>query len=561
MRIYSYRRVSSGRQVEEGDSLDSQFNAITEWAERNGHEIVKDFVDEGVSAFSGNRPQFDLLLEESVANKDHIDGIVVYNFSRFARNQIIRLTAEERLERAGVKLFSVREELPEDDDLAFLLKNIIGTVNEHQSRQNSKTVKDALRETARKGYYTGGVVPFGYKAIDCPELDGNKKRRTLVIEPNEAEVVSKIFELASTGTKGKAFGVINIAKELNNKGMYKKNKAWTSNDVHRILTNTIYYGDLVFQIKENTKVTERIIINVPSIIKKDLFDLIKEKMEARRPSNTESKGIRSKSLLTGILTCKCCGANYRIITGKSGKYEYYKCRNKVIIGTCADSPNFAKKEIEDAILDTLVKEIFNSSRIELIKELVTKVYKELKTKNKGKVTSISKKKQLIDNKIFNLWDQVSESKLKVDEYFENHMNLLKRQHETLEQELNDVKRASELPILKFGRTKTNEFLKHLKAAFFENRDEELIKSYLLAVVDKMEVSRTRIKITGQNEKLISLISKQKMDTKLVPTSVSIWRRERDSNPRKCETNIKSILNNSLNIHQQRFLYQLFVLVS
>lgn len=93
----------------------------------------------------------------------------------------------------------------------------------------------------------------------------------------------------------------------------------------------------------------------------------------------------------------------------------------------------------------------------------------------------------------------------------------------MERELQDVKRISELPILKFGGAKTTEFLKYLRSAFFENRDEELIKSYLLAVVDKMVVSSTSIKITGSNAKLISLVSKQKMGTKLVPTSVSMWR--------------------------------------
>jgi hypothetical protein len=98
--------------------------------------------------------------------------------------------------------------------------------------------------------------------------------------------------------------------------------------------------------------------------------------------------------------------------------------------------------------------------------------------------------------------------------------------------LRDIKRTSELPILKFGSARTTEFLKYLRAAFFENRDEELIKSYLLSVVDRMEVSSKSIKITGSNENLISLVSKQKMGTKLVPTSVSIWRRGRDSNPRK-----------------------------
>ncbi len=55
----------------------------------------------------------------------------------------------------------------------------------------------------------------------------------------------------------------------------------------------------------------------------------------------------------------------------------------------------------------------------------------------------------------------------MDENFENHMNILKNQYQTLDHELRDIKRTSELPILKFGSAKTTEFLKYLRAAFLK----------------------------------------------------------------------------------------------
>ena len=115
MKLISYRRVSSNKQVTEGDSLEGQKRTIEQWVKRRGHQIAMEFVDGGVSAYknSKTRKAFCDMLEYAVSNKEYVDGIIVYNLSRFARNELARLQAEEELSKAGIQVFSATEEVPE----------------------------------------------------------------------------------------------------------------------------------------------------------------------------------------------------------------------------------------------------------------------------------------------------------------------------------------------------------------------------------------------------------------------------------------------------------------
>lgn len=172
-RFIAYMRVSTERQANENDSIDGQKQRIIAWAKANKIRITKFYVDAGNSAFKGSRPIFDTMLNDIEKRNVIVEGLIVYSFSRFSRNELTRMIAEERLQKFGVKLFSVTEQLPTDEDSAFLMKSIIGSVNEHQSRQNSRVVQDRLNETANKGYYTGGSTPIGYKSI---AVDSNSQR-------------------------------------------------------------------------------------------------------------------------------------------------------------------------------------------------------------------------------------------------------------------------------------------------------------------------------------------------------------------------------------------------
>jgi DNA invertase Pin-like site-specific DNA recombinase len=520
-----YLRVSSNRQVEEGDSLDSQERSIRNWAKNHNHEIVDKFADEGISGFSGKRKSFEKMISMAVEENNQIDGIVVYNFSRFARNQITRLVAENSLENAGVKLYSVKEELPEDEDLAFLLKNIIGTVNEHQSRQNSKTVRDSLAETALKGFYTGGVTPFGYQSVVSPQLDGSKERKILILHPDESEIVKEIYNLSVGGTKGKGIGLKAIANHLNKRGLIRRNKDWETNDVHKVLINSVNYGDYQFKSSKNTKESRIIIIKFAPIITKKMFDIARSALKSRRPSNLEAKGVRSPSLLTGMLKCKSCGANLIIMTGKSGKYEYYKCRNKIKRGNCkCNSPNIPKKLIEDAVISVLSEQLLNVDRLQSEADALSKIANKATRKNKLKLLSLSKKLISVQSKIHNLWDKVSINKRLIDDFFIKHMNILKKENDYIEKEIIFLKKTTTLPFLKFGKNKVTYFIENMKKALVNKKDDELLKAYLMSVIDKIEVSSTQATIKGSKVKLMSAISQTKMGTPSgVPTLVSMWR--------------------------------------
>jgi len=525
MNLISYIRVSSNRQVEEGDSIDGQTRDIKSWVERNEHKVIKEFIDEGCSGFRGKRLVFDNMIQYAIQNKGLIEGIIVYNFSRFARNQIKRLTTEFELEKVGIKVYSVTEQLPDDASLAKLLKNIIGSVNEHHSEQNARTVRDRLKETARKGFFTGGNVPFGYSAIEVIQQVGGKVRKTLVVNPDESEIVKETFNLSYKGQHGKGMGVKEIANHLNKASKFKRHSKWAVNDVHRLLRNTLYYGDFVFRSSPNTPEEEETIIKFPSIISKELYDKVQKGLVSRRISNVCAKGERSHKMLTGILKCKGCGSNMTIMTGKGGRYEYYTCRCKKVIGNhkCS-TPNLRKEKIEQSVLNVISNQLLTKERVTTETEELKISLKSKKRTIESKLLTLYKQKKKFEDKIHVLWESVSEEKTLVDSYFKKHIQTLTNRVSSIEEEIHFLKRSSSLPIFKFGEGKVELFLKQFKRAIFESNNPELVKSYLMCVIDRIEVTSDKALIKGGKVQLMETISKTKMGTSNeVPTFVSIWR--------------------------------------
>ena len=66
MRVACYARVSSEEQARGGISIDAQLDALRTWAKDNGHEIVGEYVDPGISARKApvKRPALQRLLAD-----------------------------------------------------------------------------------------------------------------------------------------------------------------------------------------------------------------------------------------------------------------------------------------------------------------------------------------------------------------------------------------------------------------------------------------------------------------------------------------------------------------
>src|SRR6185437_15634137 len=106
-----YARVSSWEQVS-NTSLEKQVRECASFAERNGIKIIADpFIEEGESAKSANRTQFQKAL--SFCSKNKPAYFIVYKIDRFARNQDDHVVTRTYLKKFGTELRSVTEPIDE----------------------------------------------------------------------------------------------------------------------------------------------------------------------------------------------------------------------------------------------------------------------------------------------------------------------------------------------------------------------------------------------------------------------------------------------------------------
>ena len=104
---YIYTRVSTSMQVD-GCSLDAQREKLRGYAAYQEMTVVGESSDEG---FSGKniqgRMEFRQMLEDIQTQKDSVDYVLVFKFSRFGRNAADVLNSLQLMQDYGVNLICV----------------------------------------------------------------------------------------------------------------------------------------------------------------------------------------------------------------------------------------------------------------------------------------------------------------------------------------------------------------------------------------------------------------------------------------------------------------------
>ena len=122
-----------------------------------------------------------------------VDAIVVHSYSRFFRDAFLAEFYIRRLAKAGVRLDSVTQETGADST-GELIRKIIALFDEYSSRENAKHVLRSMKRNATLGYWNGSVPPFGYRTVEVGKK-GDKAKKILEIEPEEAAIVRKMYDL------------------------------------------------------------------------------------------------------------------------------------------------------------------------------------------------------------------------------------------------------------------------------------------------------------------------------------------------------------------------------
>jgi len=193
-RVALYVRVSTTRQAEGELSIPDQINQGQAYCTAHGLRLVETFVKAGASATDDRRPEFLRMIDAATSPAHPFDLVLVHSMSRFFRELLSSEWYIYRLRKAGVAVVSITQDF-KDDTTGNLIRQILGSYDEYQSRENGKHTLRAMRENARQGFWNGSRPPFGYRAAEA-ERRGHKVKKVLVIDELEAAVVRQIFDRA-----------------------------------------------------------------------------------------------------------------------------------------------------------------------------------------------------------------------------------------------------------------------------------------------------------------------------------------------------------------------------
>jgi site-specific DNA recombinase len=199
VRAALYLRVSTGRQADSDLSIPDQRRQGNSYCASRGWEIVADYVEPGASATDDRRPEFQRMIDVATTKPPAFDVILVHSFSRFFRDQFQLEFYVRRLAKAGVRLASITQELG-DDPMSNMIRQIMALFDEYQSKENAKHTLRAMKENARQGFWNGALPPIGYRIVEASEQRGHRTKKTLEIDPVQAETVRLIFRLAREGS-------------------------------------------------------------------------------------------------------------------------------------------------------------------------------------------------------------------------------------------------------------------------------------------------------------------------------------------------------------------------
>ena len=256
-----YHRLSRDKH-EEGNysvSIENQQRIVEEYADKYGVEngfvlYEKSYIDDGYSGMTFNRPSFIEMIEDCKEGK--IDGIIVKDLSRLGRmlHQTMAYV-KEIFPIEGIRLICIQENYdsknPETSHMSLQL-NATGMLNEYHCVTTSIKTREALRALTKQGKFIGSKAPYGY-------MINPDNKYNLLVDPEAAEVVRRIFDLACSGHGFKSIagimrreGILNPSAYINakepkhheNSEYWSSPHDWHASSISAMLNNFAYLGHL-----------------------------------------------------------------------------------------------------------------------------------------------------------------------------------------------------------------------------------------------------------------------------------------------------------------------------
>ena len=346
MKAAIYCRLSKEDEdkIGESESIQNQKSMLLQYAMEKGFDIYQIYSDEDYSGIDRNRPAFNSMLQ--AASEHQFDVVLAKTQSRFTRDmELVEKYLHGKFVEWGIRFIAVVDHVDTNDTANKKSRQINGLINEWYLEDLSTNVRSVLDHKRKEGLFIGSFARYGY----CKDPNAKGK---LIIDPEAAEVVRRIFSMALNG-----IGAHKIARILNDEKIpsptaYKQlhgihyrsalkntNAAlWSSPTVYQILHDQLYIGNMVQGKHKKISYKSEKTIWLPksqwivventheAIIEREMFETVQRMMQERTRSG--EKGTIHP--LAKKVVCGCCGSCMEQ-TGRQPRADgtqrrYVRCR-------------------------------------------------------------------------------------------------------------------------------------------------------------------------------------------------------------------------------------------
>lgn len=363
-----YGRVSSVGQVERGSSLTTQREKCKAAIKARGWKLAGEYVDEGISGAKDDRPQWQAMLAACRAGQ--VQAVVVASLDRMSRNASDAIRVTDEMERLGVTLVVIREQIDLSTPAGRMMRTMLAGVAQMERDLIRERSIAGQRAKSARGLWPGGQPSFGWR------LEGEGPAATPVPDLGERETLRHMVKLALAGrTTGQ------IADELNQQGYPSRTgAAWVATVVRRILRNPTLttgehpWGTLGVDSRGryhktaqgrdgNPEHGEPIVIELPEPpLDRVTFDALQGTLD-RAPRAGAKQPEQRSLLLTGKIYGPC-GRHYigTVVKGRPTYRPQCKRRPKPGQGPCG-CRQFSAELLDEAIWAEVTETLGNRDRL------------------------------------------------------------------------------------------------------------------------------------------------------------------------------------------------------
>lgn len=300
MECVAYMRVSTERQAEEGNGLESQKRDILDYCSKNELIVTDWYVDDGYTGANMNRPELQRLVTD--CKHKRISRIVAFKLDRLSRNMIDGLYMIEKIfQPNGVQFTCVHDSVSYDSPMEQAYTQMMAVFAQLDKNTMMLRMRGGMLERVKQGYWMGGGnLPYCYSY--------DKDSGILIPIAERKEQANKALELYISG-----YSDAMICEICGYKG---------ERVVNRILTSTVNIGMIPYKGKIYQGLHE-------PIFDKERFELAQQLRKSR--SLNKASCITEPNLLTGLCYCGVCGCAMRYQKWTHGKHKIYcMSRNKAM---------------------------------------------------------------------------------------------------------------------------------------------------------------------------------------------------------------------------------------